>query len=278
VEKAAAVILILAVGHLTFSSSGRFRFLGYIIGGTYILSTRWFGWKRIPLLATGALIALALFGVAGAMRDTTDPEIVDAGIERTKVGEDANFLSGLAYLMQVYPDKLPFRYGGEHLEILERPIPRAWWPGKPAGGYMNKLGLFDASSGGTIGISPTLFGSFYAEGSWVGVFIFSMIYGWVAARMVRYSCQLRPFFGVLIRACMIGGIIPLLRGGDLPGVYAWLGLAYWPVMLLFWWNREYLHPQTGLSTGEAGKGRRRFKEQLAAKPEHSVTAINETRG
>jgi hypothetical protein len=151
-------------------------------------------------------------------------------------------LDGLVYLMQVYPKLLPYRYGGEHLEILERPIPRAWWPGKPVGGYMNKLGLFNAGSSVTVGIAPTLFGSFYTEGGWVAVFIFCVIYGWGIARIVRFSAEVRPLFGVLIRAGLLAGLIPLLRGGDLPGIYAWLGMTFWPLFIFLWWNRPYLRP------------------------------------
>jgi hypothetical protein len=259
-EKSAAVVLLLVIGYLTFSTTGRFMFLAWIIGGSYIVSTRWFGLKRIAVLLTGATIALALFGAAGAMRNPEEVRTFAAGIERTKRAEDANMLDGLVFLMQVYPKMLPYEYGMGHVEILMRPIPRAWWPGKPVGGYMNKLKLFNAESNGTIGISPTLFGSFYEEGGWVAVFIFSVIYGWLAARIIRYSCELRPLFGVLIRASLLAAVIPLLRGGDLPGIYAWLGMAYWPMFVLFWLNREYLHPETQTAPGEAGQRIRMFKK------------------
>lgn len=242
-EKGAAVVLLLLIAFFTYGSHLRFMFLGWIIGGSYVISTLWFGRKRFPVLLAGGIIALTLFGLAGAMRDPESTSIVAAGIQRTKVAKDANMLDGLVLLMQVYPQMLPYDYGMEHLEILERPIPRALWPGKPVGGYMNKLGIFDAQSPGTTGISPTLFGSFYQEGGWLAVFILSVIYGWLFARIVRYTCKLRPLFEVLIRSCLLGGMIPLLRGGDLPGVYAWLGMAFWPVLLFLWWNREYLRSQ-----------------------------------
>ena len=103
-------------------------------------------------------------------------------------------LDGMVLLMNVYPKLLPYEYGMGHFEILERPIPRAWWPGKPIGGYMNKLGFFDAGSGGTIGISPTLFGSFYQEGNWVAIILFSVIYGWALARLglLQWQASMLP--------------------------------------------------------------------------------------
>jgi len=269
-EKSAAAILLLAIGFLTFGTSGRFMFLGWIIGGSYIVSTRWFGLKRIPVLLIGALIALTLFSIAGAMRNSGETDTVAASIERTKRAEDANMLDGLVYLMQVYPKMLPYEYGEGHLEILLRPIPRSWWPGKPVGGYMNKLKLFGAGSAVTVGISPTLFGSFYAEGGWVAVFIFSVIYGWVAARIIRYTCELRPLFGVLIRASLLAGLVPLLRGGDLPGIYAWLGMAFWPVLLFLWWNQKYLRPKIRTADIESGQRHWKFRKQGTAQSEYGV--------
>lgn len=258
-EKIAAVFLLLIISWLTFGATGRFMFLGWILGGSYIVSTRWFGLNRIPVLLIGVLVALALFGVAGAMRNPDETtSLAKSGVARVESGEDANMLDGLVYLMQVYPQMLPYRYGGGHLEILERPIPRALWPGKPVGGYMNKLGVFDAESGLTVGISPTLFGSFYTEGGWVAVFLFSAAYAWVLARAVRYSSKLRPLFGILIRASLIAGLIPLLRGGDLAGIYAWLGMAFWPLLLFLWWNREALYsPGTQMPARNNQRRRRR---------------------
>ena len=280
-EKSVALILLLVIGYLTFGTSGRFLFLGWIIGGSYIVSTLWFGLKRIPVLLAGAVIAMALFGVAGAMRDTSETDTIAAGIERTKQASDANMLDGLTFLMQVYPEMLPYEYGMGHIEILERPIPRKLWPGKPAGGYMNKLGLFNAGSSVEIGISPTLFGSFYQEGGVAGVFIFSIIYGWVMARMVRYSMELRPLFGVMIRAGLIAGLIPLLRGGDLPGIYAWLGMAFWPMLFFMWWNRDYLRPGVANPPLKTSRRQRKQKQPQDQSPQalapFSVTSSPEER-
>jgi hypothetical protein len=273
-EKGAAVVLLLVIGYLTYGPFGRFMFLGWMIGGCYIVSTVWFGRKRFPVLAIGAAITLSLFGIAGAMRNQEQAGVVAAGIERTKGADDANMLDGLVFLMQVYPQMLPYEYGKGHLEILERPIPRALWPGKPVGGYMNKLGIFNAESAGTTGISPTLFGSFYMEGGWVAVFILSVIYGWALARIVRHSCKLRPLFEVLIRACLLGGMVPLLRGGDLPGVFAWLGMAFWPVLLFLWWNREYLYSDAGNAPEETNRLKRyRKKRELQAEAQTAPFSV-----
>ena len=275
IEKFFGIIILLAIGYLTFGTSGRFLFLGWIIGGSYIISTLWFGLKRIPVLLTGVIIALILFGLAGAMRDKDEADVATAGVARAKRAEDANMLDGMVLLMQVYPKKLPYEYGMGHLEILARPIPRAWWPDKPVGGYMNKLGFFDAESGGTVGISPTLFGSFYQEGGWVAIMLFSFIYGWALARLVRFSSEIRPVFCVLLRAGLLAGLIPLLRGGDLPGIYAWLGMSFWPLGLFLWWNREYLRPITGKSPGRHGNRNRGAEDGVGATDRRSGHEISQ---
>jgi hypothetical protein len=132
-----------------------------------------------------------------------------------------------------------------------------------------------------IGISPTLFGSFYQEGGVAGVFIFSIIYGWVMARMVRYSMELRPLFGVMIRAGLIAGLIPLLRGGDLPGIYAWLGMAFWPMLFFMWWNRDYLRPGVANPPLKTSRRQRKQKQPQDQSPQalapFSVTSSPEER-
>ena len=66
---------------------------------------------------------------------------------------------------------------------------------------------------------------------------------------------------MLIRACLLAGMIPLLRGGDLPGIYAWLGMAFWPMLLFLWWNREYLHSGAESAPEETNRRRRHQKKR-----------------
>jgi hypothetical protein len=176
------------------------------------------------------------------LRGAGDPDaaLEEESVNRFAFAADANMLDGFVLLRQVYPEMLPYSYGGEHLDILTRPIPRAWWPGKPVGGYLNKLGIIDANSGLTLGISPSLFGSFYQEGGIVGMVLLSVLYGFGFARLIRFSAVISPIGGLLIRAIACAAVIPLLRGGDLPGIYAWFGMAFWPVALIFWLKRREL--------------------------------------
>src|SRR6266404_2972212 len=242
-QKTIALIMLGAIAFLTFDSSARFQFLGWILASTIIL-TAGFPFRQKALFALlGLTAAAALFVVAGTLRRADDPDLAleEESVNRFAFAADANMLDGFVLLRQVYPEMLPYSYGGEHLEILTRPIPRAWWPGKPVGGYLNKLGIIDANSAVTLGISPSLFGSFYQEGGIIGMVLLSALYGFGFARLIRFSAVIHPIGGLLIRAISCAAVVPLLRGGDLPGIYAWFGMAFWPCFLvLYLWRKELL--------------------------------------
>jgi hypothetical protein len=239
-ERFGAALLFAAIIYLTFQRSMRFQFLGWCVAATIILSSGLSFVRRARVLSIGLIGAVALFAVAGALRNAEERtvELEQSAWERFAFAEDANMLDGFALLRQVYPQMLDYSYGGEHLEILERPIPRAWWPGKPVGGYMNKLGIITADSGFTLGISPSLFGSFYQEGGLVGVVLLSIIYGFGFGRLVSFTTRIVPLGGLLLRGILAAAIVPLLRGGDLPGIYAWFGMSFWPCFLLLWLGRR----------------------------------------
>ncbi len=240
--KIAALSILVGVAFFTYTPHSRFQFLGWIIASGIILSSSYRPKTRLIVFAILAVLGISMFAVAGAMRNRAlaGDALNQAAIERAFSAEDANMLDGFVLMQQVYPDRLDFSLGMEHLEVLMRPIPRSWWPGKPVGGYMNKLGLTINSGKGTLGISQSLFGSFYAEGGLIGILVCSVLYGTILASIVRYSTRLQPFASILVRAILCACIVPLLRGGDLPGIYAWIGMAFWPCFLLLWIKRENL--------------------------------------
>ena len=239
-ERFVASLLFVAIIYLTFQPSMRFQFLGWFVAATIILSSGLSFVRRAQVLVIGLVGAVCLFAVAGALRNAEEStaELEQSAWERFAFAEDANMLDGFVLLRQVYPERLGYSHGGEHLEILERPIPRVWWPDKPVGGYMNKLGIITADSGFTLGISPSLFGSFYQEGGLVGVVLLSIIYGFGFGRLVSFSTSVVPLTGLLLRGILAAAIVPLLRGGDLPGIYAWFGMSFWPCLLLLWLGRH----------------------------------------
>jgi len=232
-DKFWAGVALCSIAFVSYSPTGRFQFLGWLVGGVIIITANMTARRRVKIFVCGAVAAIALFAAAGALRDedVEANEFGQATWERFLLASDVNMLDGLVILQQVYPAMLDFRYGMEHLEILARPIPRSLWPDKPVGGYMNKLGLIDKNSGFTLGISQSLFGSFYEEGSIIGIILLSLVYGYLIARLMMRTTRIRPFAGLLLRGCICAALIPLLRGGDLPGIYAWFGMAFWPCVL-----------------------------------------------
>ncbi|MEH1774146.1 oligosaccharide repeat unit polymerase [Nostoc sp.] len=247
--KIMAFSILVGVSYYTFSPTSRFQFLGWMLASAIVLSSSYRPKTRLILFTIIAVLAISMFAVAGAMRNTTLAEdaVNQAAFERAFSAEDANMLDGFVMIQQVYPERLDYSWGMEHLEIVMRPIPRALWPEKPVGGYMNKLNITTNKGKGTLGISPSLIGSFYAEGGIIGIIFFSIVYGKIFASIVRYSTKIHPFASILVRAILCACLIPLLRGGDLPGIYAWFGMAFWPCFLLLWIKRKYFR-QSYLST------------------------------
>jgi oligosaccharide repeat unit polymerase len=240
--KIIAFLILLAVSFYTFNPTSRFQFLGWIIASAIILSSSYKSKTRFIIFVIAAIIGISVFAIAGVMRNSeiADDAVKQAAAERALSAEDANMLDGFVLQEQFYPKRADFRWGMEHLEILMRPIPRALWPEKPiGGGPMAQASLATSKKKFTIGISPTLFGSFYAEGGLLGIIWFSIIYGRVFAAIISHSTRLHPFASILIRAIFCACLLPLLRGGDLPGIYAWFGMAFWPCFLLLWNKRTY---------------------------------------
>jgi len=239
-RKRFALIALILIAVSTYNPTTRFQFLGWVIAGTIIATSDLEIRQRLRIFLVGGSVAAVLFGTAGALRKPgSDQQMRQAVWERVIFATDANMLDGFVMLQQVYPSRLDFRYGGEHLEILTRPIPRFLWKNKPVGGYMNKLGLY-SESGATTGISPSIFGSFFEEGGVFGVVIISVLYGFVLAKLMIRSARINPFKGLLLRGCLCAALLPLLRGGDLPGVYAWFGMSFWPCVLVVWNYRYFL--------------------------------------
>jgi hypothetical protein len=230
---------------LTYSSSGRFQFLSWsITAGIIFVGDKNPFYKMRIYLVGGLLLSLA-FGLAGVKRRTDVSQMswfqkFSLAWERNKSTEDATMLDGFMMVLQVYPQHLNYHYGSEHLEILYRPIPRSVWPGKPLGGYANKLGLNDNMGGGSVGISQSLYGTFYGEGGVYGIVIFCIIYAFFLDRLmvssVRYNSDIRH----LIKGTSIAAMVPLLRGGDLPGIYAFIGMTFWPVIFFISTYKKFL--------------------------------------
>jgi len=44
----------------------------------------------------------------------------------------------------------------------------------------------------------------------------------------------------LIKGIILASFIPILRGGDLPGIVAFIGMSYWPVFVMIYLYNKHL--------------------------------------
>lgn len=225
---------------LSYNPSQRFRFLSWmiVVGTVYVGSKT--SIQKLKYYLVGGVLVILFFSLAGVARKTdlsqlSIEEMISASLDRYEETDDQNMLDGFMMVLDVYPEHLGFHYGMEHLEILMRPIPRSLWPSKPLGGYVNKLGLNDVEQG-TVGISQTIYGTFYGEGGVPGIIIFSVMYGWLFIKAFRYADRYNSDMRWLIKGIILAWALPWLRGGDIPGIVAWFGMSFWPVFLIL---RQY---------------------------------------
>ncbi|MEM9154441.1 MAG: hypothetical protein AAGB13_05280 [Cyanobacteria bacterium P01_F01_bin.33] len=240
--KILAIAILIGVANMSFNISGRFQFLGIIATGGVIFSSTYKPRTRLWILIGAALIGASMFAIAGVMRTPVADELVNEyAFYRFFGAEDANMIDGMATLRDAMPRLVGYRWGMAHIEVLLRPIPRSLWPGKPiGGGYLATVGLIDVESGTTLGFAPTMFGDFYSEAGIFGIIALSFVYGSVLAAIVRFSTRLKPFASVMVRAMLCASLVPLLRGGDLAGIYAGIGMSFWPCLLLLIVKRKEL--------------------------------------
>jgi hypothetical protein len=267
--------IIAFAGSLTYSSSGRFQFLSWSItlGIIFVGDSNPFYKMRMYLI--GGLIVSLAFGLAGVKRRTDTSQMswfqkLSLAWDRNKSTEDATMLDGFMMVLQVYPQHLNYHYGTEHLEILYRPIPRSIWPDKPLGGYANKLGLNDNMGGGSVGISQSLFGTFYGEGGRGGIIVLSIIYAFLINRIMISSVKFNSDVRHLIKGITIASLVPLLRGGDLPGIYAFIGMTFWPVFLFLREYGRFLRPYLAIRFLER---RKQLQDQLMKQKETEETYV-----
>jgi hypothetical protein len=241
------LLLIVYMGALSYNPIIRFSFISWVICVGIIFTGAMKMRQKFLTYIVGGTMALLFFSLAGVSRRTditrmSVSEIVEASWERSNSSEDANMLDGFMMVLQVYPNMAEYAYGVNHLEIFVRPIPRTWWPNKPVGGWANKLGLNNENikSNLTIGISESIFGTFYCEGGIVGMAIGCLAYALFYRYLFRKSSAYQSRMKHVYKGLIVAATIPVLRGGDVAGISAFIILSFWPVFLVFYVYNRYV--------------------------------------
>jgi hypothetical protein len=241
-QKMVYIVILAYAAYLSYNPRLRFQFLSWLIALGIFIYGKYSPLSKLKYYLVGGFAIIILFAMAGVARNVSVHNLswstlISSSIERNENRQDQNMLDGFIMVMDVYPEHSDYRYGMEHLDILTRPIPRQLWHDKPVGGYANRLGLTDMDQG-AVGISPTLYGSFYEEGGVIGIIILSILYGFLFAKLINYSERYSSDMRWLIKGLIFASALPLLRGGDLPGVYAFIGMSFWPVFIFIWYYNK----------------------------------------
>lgn len=231
-----------------FSSSLRFQFLGWAVVLVILCTARLRPMPKLLVLSACGVLGgfgftmMGLFRYEGA-RLATFQQLSDVALDSMSSGNDFNMIDGFIMSEQVFPKELPYQYGLGHLEVFVRPIPRALWPGKPVGGWAQKFGQANGGSSFNTGISPSLYGSFYEEGGVIAIILLAAVYGWMFAAYMNAADRLDHQLKWLMRGILAASLFAIIRGGDMPGIAAFIGMSYWPILLLLWsYRRQVVVP------------------------------------
>ena len=214
------VILLLFSVHLKF----RYKLLGLIL---------------LPFVGLIALTFLGLNRYTWFSVNSFTTQL-KLSFDAALVFSDFNMVDGMMMVLNVFPKYLNYFHGMGHIEIILRAIPRQLWPGKPVGGWAQKLAIeSDQDLFGT-GFGSSLIGDFYTEFSDLGVIILPILYGFFIAKLMSYAERYSSDFRIVLQSVIAASLIPLLRGGDLPGIYSLIILIYWPIILFDFQYKNFI--------------------------------------
>ena len=136
------------------------------------------------------------------------------GLLKLVVGQNVG--SGSIWLIEAYPESFDYRHLMTLRYFLFYPVPRAWWPGKPAG-----LGQLIASQAlipyvdrSALNIGPGIIGTAAAEGGWYALLIYAVCGGLYLRFFDQIVVLNRPIpFVVLPVGAALGEVLGLARGG-----------------------------------------------------------------
>lgn len=114
----------------------------------------------------------------------TDPGVA---IDRFLRVGDTSMAADLAIELQYVPSVLDYRFGTTYVEALMRPVPRAWWPGKPEAADTKLMAvIWPAFYDQGVGFSFSAFGEPYLNFGVVGVAVFGLVAGTICSALYSW--------------------------------------------------------------------------------------------
>jgi hypothetical protein len=193
-----ALVFTAAIFIMTALSQARFPI---VIFGIFLclsfLSRRGLRWPPARILAVLAILAVVWFPLkvisASAWAGDDLGTIAQKAVNYTEDnivagGGDLQFLDQAATVMTLVDEHGQYFYGTTLLPLLVSPVPRVWWPDKPAlNQYMRDIQNQDRPIA-DFGMISLLIGEGYANGGYVGAVLFPMLVAW---------CYGRAYFAVM---------------------------------------------------------------------------------
>ncbi len=113
----------------------------------------------------------------------------------TSLYVDFNLLV-VSRMMTVFPKEVPFLGWKAPFWILARPVPRAFWPGKPDGNDLAAEYYFGGAKGTTV--ASTFVGESYMAAGWIGVACCSALIGYFSILSTKKFYQPGSEFSIVV--------------------------------------------------------------------------------
>ena len=232
-EKLTVTIVLIFTVYYGFASGTRSVIAGYVItfGGIYLLAKPNLNWKRVLTFGI-PMVVLMVVGTSYMLKFRT---VGLSNFDLEQQRDDSFFVDynivNISRLTEVFPDSFEFLGLEVPYNILVRPIPRIFWPGKPEGLTVSIETAVGADAGVTV--SCTFIGEAYIAGGLIGVLLFSLAFGAAAEKWNRLGrnnnsqfAQLLYVSGFLCAALAMRSvlsIVPIM----LPTLALWLYGRLW---------------------------------------------------
>lgn len=212
VKVVVAIFLMLFFSAFEFQGGGR-RITGFLAGSfllTFLIIRR-FDLKLIHYIGVGVvgLLVLILLDMQLQFRNQGYEEMFNkyevASFEEIRV--DDNFLR-IAQITELIPDQFPHSGLDYLIWTFTRPIPRAFWPGKPLGPGFDVANMVGAEG---VSLTSTVVGESYASFGYVMLIITGTIFGMVCGTVNQFLYRPLGMLGIAMYALICLAIIAGVR-------------------------------------------------------------------